>query len=111
MNVEFISAEKPEIAPPLLQDGEVDQFLSRRVCSRCYADLEKRPVNNPRGWQVFCYFCGDVWGYTTISRRYAEILGQTALADHRQARTRFADIVPDPLAGKTQSEILSELGY
>ncbi len=106
-----IIPEKPEIIPPLLQDGEIDQFLSRRVCSRCYADLVKCPVNNPRGWQVSCHFCGDVWGYTTVSRRYAEILGQTALADHRQARTRFADIVPPAMAGKTQAEILSELGY
>jgi hypothetical protein len=101
--------EKP--VPPILQDGEIDRFLSTRVCARCYNDLVKRPVANPRGWSATCHFCGDAWHYTTVSRRYAEQLGQQALSDHRTARDRFADIVPNVTQGKTPEQLLSELGF
>lgn len=106
-----IKAETPKAVPPLLQDGEVDKFISRRVCSRCYADLQKRPVSKPRGWEVYCYFCGDAWGFTTVSRSYAVRLGQQALADRFEARQRFVKIVPNPIAGQKPEQIIHDLGF
>jgi len=106
-----IQATKSEPVPALLQDGEVDKYIARHVCALCYGDLIKRPVSNPRGWEVSCPVCGDAWKFNTVTRRYAERLGQQALADYRDARRRFTDIVPSSVAGKSSAQILKELGY
>lgn len=95
---------------PKFTDGLIDQFLQRRVCSRCYGDLQKRVAEN-RLFEAYCPNCGDAWNYTTVSRHYAERLGQDALNDYLNARANLPDLFPNPHKGKTPEQILTELGY
>lgn len=101
-----------EKAPPYFIDGEAELFVKRRVCARCYSDLEMRP--HPDEWgcrEVYCYYCGSAWGYTTVSRFYAEHLGQEAILARAEAKKRFADLIPNPHKGKSEKTLLNELGY
>lgn len=91
-------------------DGMIDQVLARRVCARCYGDLAKRPADN-REWDAYCPACGDAWGDATISRHSAEMRGQQALAEMLEVKYNLADLFPNPNKGKSQDQILGELGY
>jgi hypothetical protein len=101
--------EKPQ-SPPEFPDAEIDIFLRDRVCSRCYGDLSKRPADK-RLWQAFCPTCGEAWGFTTIARSYAEKLGQRAMVELSEVRTNLPDLFPNPHKGKTDKQILAELGF
>lgn len=94
--------------PPKFPEGKVDQFIQRRVCSRCYGELNKRFAEN-RLYEVFCPTCGPAWGYTTISRKHAEMRGQIALAEHLEVKYEpgLADIFRRPQ--RSTDEIISEL--
>lgn len=103
--------ETPKRVPASLPEGKVDQYRQRRVCARCYGDLQRRSKPGSRDFEVYCPFCAGAWGYTTVTRRYAEQLGQVALADAFDAKKRFEDIVPNPHKGKTAEQLLRELGF
>jgi len=92
-----------------LHQGEADQFIQRRVCARCYEDLIRRPVED--GFLVYCPHCNDAWGSSTISRRSAEIKGQQALAENYEVRDNLRDVIPNPLSGKSQTDLLKDLGF
>ena len=96
--------------PIILPDGEVDKFISRRVCSRCYGDLQKQPSNH-RMWSVQCPACGDAWGYTTISRNTAVRMGQRAISERMDVEHNLPDLFPNPHKGKSEEQIKKELGY
>ncbi len=98
------------IAPPALQDGLVDRYIARRVCARCFGDLQKK-LAPERMWAVYCPRCQAAWNFATVSRRYAEWLGQEAIAQLCQARENFQDLFPNPHKGKTAPQLLRELGY
>jgi len=95
---------------PTFSDGEIDKHISRRVCSRCYGDLIKREADN-RQWFAICLTCGDAWGGTTVSRAYAERIGQKALMERREVKENLRDLFQNPNAGKTTEQILSDLGF
>lgn len=101
----------PENTTPhqFLDRGYADMFASRRVCARCYGDLSVMPGDH-RTWTAECPTCGDAWGYATISRAYAEQLGQRALAERREATENLPDLFPNPHKGKSPNQILKELG-
>jgi len=92
------------------QDGEIDQFISRRVCARCYGDLIKTQADN-RMWDASCPTCGDAWGGATVSRAYAERLGQQALAERSEVKNNLPDLFPNPNRNKTAEQIIKELGF
>jgi len=105
--------ETPDNSPkgaPQFPDGEVDQFLQRRVCARCYGDLQKVPAPE-RMWNVICPTCGDAWNFATVSRSYAEALGQIALDQSWEVRRNLPDLFPNPHQGKSATQILRELGF
>lgn len=103
------TGETPKEAPKF-PDGEIDQFLARRVCSRCYGDLQKVPAED-RLWAATCPTCGDAWCYTTVSRSYAERLGQEALEQAGEVKRNLPDLFPSPHKGKTPEQLIAELGY
>jgi hypothetical protein len=110
MQDKFQEIEQP--VPPVFTDNvDADRFARLRVCARCYSDLVTRPVNEPcRGWAVVCVICGASWQFTTVSRKYAESLGQQALTDFRVAQTEHEDLFPKP-PRRSEAQILKELGF
>lgn len=98
--------------PPIFDQGKVDQFIQRRVCSRCYGDLEKYPAPREKGWAKYyvrCPECGDAWRYTTVSRSYAEGLGQKALTEYNEVRYNLPELFP--VKQRTKEECLHDLGF
>lgn len=91
-------------------DGVIDKVIQRRVCARCYGDLVKQPAAD-RQWVAICPTCGDAWGGTTVSRKYAERLGQQAIAERAEVKANLPDLFPNPHSGKPAAQILSELGF
>lgn len=91
-------------------DGEIDIFIRQRVCARCYGDLVKRPAED-RMWEAICPMCGTAWGGTTISRWYAERLGQTALQEKVEVAYTMPDLFPSPHRDKSAEQIIQELGF
>jgi len=96
--------------PPTLPDGDIDRFICRRVCARCYGDLVKRFAED-RAYEAVCPVCEGVWGYTTVSRKHAEGLGQKAIADYWRVRANLPDLFPNPVRGKSSAQILNSLGF
>ena len=90
-------------------DGEIDRFIKRRVCARCYGDLVKMPAEN-RTWTAICPSCGEACGGRTISRWTAERRGQVALAEALEVRVTLADLFPNPHKGKSAEKLMNELG-
>jgi hypothetical protein len=94
----------------LLPDGEIDQYMQRHVCARCYGDLQKFPAEN-RLWEARCPTCGEAWHGTTIRRSTAERRGQTALSDIHEVKTNLPDLFPNPHKEKSTEELVKDLGY
>jgi ribosomal protein L37AE/L43A len=94
----------------LFPDGEIDKYISSHVCSRCYGDLQKKPVEN-RLWDASCPECGDAWHGTTIRRSTAERRGQRALSEAQEVKTNLPDLFPNPHDGKSTDQLIKELGY
>jgi hypothetical protein len=90
-------------------DGEIDRILRRRVCARCFEDLQKREAPG-RTWEAYCPTCGDAWGGRHISRWTAERRGQRALAEALEVRVTLVDLFPNPHKGKPAEQILRGLG-
>ena len=116
---EFIVENRPclsaiisqnKIMPPSFSDGEIDRFVSNRVCARCYGDLTKFPAPD-RAWHAICLNCMDAWRYSTISRRTAEMRGQQAIRDYLSIRFNpaLADLFPS--RNVSERQILVELGF
>ena len=105
----------PDLTAPTFHDGEIDLFLRRRVCARCYSELEKQESLNfsPSNHEYIavCPTCLDAWNYATVSRSYAEHLGQVYLSDALDVRENLRDLFPSPHAGKSEEQLLSELGF
>ena len=96
--------------PILLLDGEIDKYLQKHVCSRCYGDLQKFPADN-RLWEAKCPTCGESWHGTTIRRSTAERRGQTALSEVHEVKENLPDLFPNPNKGKSKEELIKELGF
>ena len=94
----------------LLHDGEIDQYIQKHVCSRCYGDLQKFPTDN-RLWESKCPECGDAWRGTTIRRSTAERRGQRALSEAHEVKTNLPDLFPNPHKGKSIEQLNKELGF
>ena len=94
----------------LLPDGEIDKYIQKNVCSRCYGDLQKFPAED-RLWEAKCPTCGEAWHNTTIRRNTAERRGQQALSDVMEVKTNLPDLFPNPHKGKTVEELNKELGF
>jgi hypothetical protein len=93
---------------PTFQEGDIDTFIRRRVCARCYHDLEKKLADD-RMYEAVCPICEGAWGYATVSRKYAESLGQKALADYFIVRENLPDLFPRQK--RTEKQLLSSLGF
>jgi hypothetical protein len=91
------------------QQGEVDIILRDRICARCYGHLLKRDVASNQ-YEVFCPKCGDEWGGATISKKYAERLGQKALIEYREVKVNLPDLFNDK-TGKSETDLLKDLGF
>lgn len=98
-------------AAPKLQEGIVDQFISRRVCARCYGELDKRKTDKRAVYEVYCPRCNGEWNFTTVSRSYAVRLGQHALLKADEVKQNLHDLFPPTRTGKTAEEIIKDLGY
>lgn len=98
------------VATEGLPEGEIDLFVRRRVCARCYGDLEKR-FGPGRNYITHCTACGDAWNGATVSRSYAEGLGQKALAELSEVKYNLPDLFPNPNRGKSASQLLAEMGF
>lgn len=93
-----------------LPEGEIDLFLRRRVCARCYGDLEKQ-FGPGRNYITRCAECGYAWNGATVSRSYAERLGQQALGELAEVKHNLPDLFPNPNRGKSESQLLAEMGF
>jgi len=81
------------------------------VCSNCWGHLEKYPTDG-RMWLVKCPRCEEqTKGYVT--KYYAEQQRGNSQADLSDAKGMLKQlgIIPDPMAGKTAKDILSDLGF
>jgi hypothetical protein len=97
---------------PRLQEGLVDQFISRRVCARCYGELAKQVDPEDRNfYQVHCPTCNGDWNFTTVSRDYAVNLGQRNMLDYYEAKANLPDLFPPVRTGKTKEELIKDLGF
>ena len=98
---------------PKFQDGYIDLFVRRRVCARCYGDLSSRPAQDysPTNhvYEAYCPVCRDAWHYATISAKYAERLGQQAIADLWDVKINMPDLFPR--IAMRPEKILSDLGF
>jgi hypothetical protein len=90
-------------------DGEIDRMLHRRVCARCYENLQKREAPG-RTWEAYCPTCGEAWGGRHISRWTAEHRGQRALAEAWEVKANLRDLFPNPHQGREAEELIRELG-
>lgn len=93
---------------PEMPDGQIDQFIARNVCARCYGDLVKVPAEN-RTWRAVCIPCGDAWGGATIRRTTAERRGQQAINEALEVRINLPDLFPNPHRGRRPAEIVAEM--
>jgi hypothetical protein len=91
----------------MFQDGQIDLFLRRRVCARCYGDLAKRPADN-RMWQAYCPRCGDAWHGATISSKTAGRRGQAAIAELWEVKRNLPDLFPKSTNHRPSAEIVNE---
>lgn len=100
---------------PIFPEGQIDLFIRCRVCARCYGDLEsiEAPGYAPDNhiFLAYCPTCVDAWNYATVSRKYAEFLGQRALADKWEVQSNMPDLFPNPHLGKSTNQLLKELGF
>lgn len=100
---------------PSFLEGEIDLHLRRRVCARCYGDLDKRPsadwTESNHQWDAYCPTCSDAWNYATVSRAYAEHLGQQAISEQWEVEINLPDLFPNPHSGKSPEQIMEELGF
>lgn len=100
---------------PIFSEGNIDLFIRRRVCARCYGDLESKPAPDfaPDNhiYLAYCPVCEDAWNYATVSRFYAEHLGQQALADNWEIKANLPDLFPNPHKGKSEQQLIDELGF
>ncbi len=96
--------------PKTYQDGIIDRVISRRVCARCYGDLVKTMADD-RTWGLICPKCGDTWHGATVSRRYAERLGQQAMNEYLEVRHNPAlrDVLG--IERSSEAEIMKDLGF
>lgn len=104
-----------ELTAPIFLEGHIDLFLRRRVCARCYGDLESRPSKDYSAsnheYEAYCPECGDAWNYATVSRHYAEHLGQQAIAENWEIKDNLPDLFPSKHKGKSNDQLLEELGF
>jgi len=100
----------PDI-PTFPDKGYAEKFSQRRVCSRCYGDLTIAPLQSERKWIATCHTCGDAWGFTTVSRSYAERLGQRALAERAEVKKNLSDLFPNPHKGRDKDDLIKDLGF
>ena len=100
----------PEYLGPLLPDGEIEKFVRARVCARCYGDLRISEAPG-RLWLADCPRCGTAWKGATVSRKYAEGLGQKGLAEAREVKANLPDLFPNVHRGKSTRQVLNELGF
>ena len=105
---EIVEGAHAEPIGATFADGFIDQFLSRRVCARCYGHLEKRPVEG-REWEAFCPVCEGKWAGATVSKSTADIRASDALLEYMEVTTNpdLADLFPR--ARKTPEQIIDEL--
>lgn len=100
---------------PIFPEGQITLFLRRRVCARCYGDLMSKPAPDyapdNHVYLAYCPECGDAWGGTTVSKVYAEKLGQRAIAEQWEVEANLPDIFPSPHKGKTPEQLIKELGF
>lgn len=99
------------ISAPRLQEGSVDIFISRRVCARCYGELDKRVTDDRNFYEVYCPICNGEWNFTTVSRNYAVRLGQDALMKADEVKHNLPDLFPVVRSGKTPDELIEDLGF
>lgn len=82
------------------------------LCSRCWNPLNSPIPTDDGGFLVLCVNCGEeTRGY--ISQRRAESLKGESISQEREVlrMLRKSGYIPDPLAGKTKKELVTELGF
>lgn len=86
--------------------------VNKYGCSTCWGDLEMKVDIKTGLYTVNCKSCGEeTRGYVTkyyIERRRSESVGE-----ERDVRRMLVKqhILPDPSAGKTNSDLIHELGF
>jgi hypothetical protein len=94
----------------ILDEAYARKTVKFYACSNCWGELEMVPAGN--GYSVLCKKCGaETKGYVTqryVNRRRAESEFEEVNAVHMLTH---AGVLENPLAGKSTSELLKELGF
>jgi hypothetical protein len=79
------------------------------VCSNCWRDLIQLPANNQK-WLVQCRSCQEqTKGFVT--KYFAESRRAESRVELMEARTMLQEMGIMPKSGKTEAELLREMGY
>ena len=95
----------------LLDDRLAELTVRDYVCSNCWGHLQKWP-DDDRMWLVLCHRCHEeTKGYVT--RYFAESRRSESVREKSEARILLLalGLIADDLSGKTEEELLAELGF
>lgn len=92
---------------------EAEHLISRRVCARCWGELEIIEFPDERLVQVVCPTCGESVEITGhISKNTPSIIMENAKFSYREVAWNLKDIFPKSKNKvRSQEEIIKELGF
>jgi len=87
---------------------DAQYFIQNFLCSNCYGHLIGHLTDE--GTLVLCAKCHlETTGYVT--KQYVERRRQKSLADKAEAARVLRNVIKSPNSGKSEKELLRELGY
>ena len=93
-----------------LNDVLADRTVKHYVCSSCWGHLIKIPALQRGFWIVECHRCREeTKGYVTMA--YAERRLSESSAEKMDVQINLRGILPNQHAGKTTTQILTEMGF
>jgi hypothetical protein len=93
-----------------LMDYQQAQFtVAKYCCSRCFGHLVIHPCGGNLV-HVLCGSCGEnTKGY--VSKHYAEQRRQESMGERVEAAYVLRNVIKSAHAGKTETQLLKEIGY
>ena len=88
---------------------QAQQTIANYACSSCWSHLVSYPFAADKT-RVLCPTCGEeTRGY--VSKHYVARLRAKSMAHKVEAAYVLRDIIPSPHKGKSEEQLLKELGY